>query len=275
MDEDEDGGDASEDDDYEGYSSEDEVRQTRATTQRPTRPSGKSNVFSLRPSSSQAKRMGSSLNTIRPMSAQVDEDIVNVNSSDARQRANSKSLNFPFRANTVARKARSPAVTEIQYQLAKSSLNDAEAPTDTAEQGYFPTHQGDIRRSSEDSESSIGQPARALMSDRISKEENKGQQEEAEEISRASAETDLATVAEVPTRDGDNTSAALREGTEGEEIVEDQMMENPSEKRRLRREKLAEKLQDVFGLAEREEVVDEMRCWLLRSISESSNLGRE
>jgi sterol 3beta-glucosyltransferase len=107
------------------------------------------------------------------------------------------------------------------------------------------------------------------MSDRISKEENRGQQEEAEEISRASAGNDLETVSEVPTREArtDNTSAALREGSDEDEIVEDQMMENPSEKKRLRREKLAEKLQHVFGLAEREEVIDEMRCWLLRSIS--------
>jgi sterol 3beta-glucosyltransferase len=118
---------------------------------------------------------------------------------------------------------------------------------------------------------SIGQPARELMSNRISKEEDQGQQEEAEEISKASRPSaDLATLAEMPSRESgvDNTSAALREESGENEIVEDQMMENPSEKKRLRREKLAEKLQDVFGLAEREEVVDEMRCWLLRSISE-------
>ena len=74
----------------------------------------------------------------------------------------------------------------------------------------------------------------------------------------------------MPSRESgaDNTSAALREESGENEIVEDQMMENPSEKKRLRRENLAEKLQSVFGLAEREEVVDEMRCWLLRSISE-------
>ena len=217
--------------------------------------------------------MGSSLATIRPMSAQVDDDMVNVNSSDAaRSRANSKSLNFPFRANTVARKARSPAVSEIQYQLAKATLGEAEAvPANAGDQGYFPKHMGEVRRSSEDSEMSIGQPARELMSARISKEENQGQQEEAEEIQRASKPSaDLATLSEMPSRESgaDNTSAALREESGENEIVEDQMMENPSEKKRLRRENLAEKLQSVFGLAEREEVVDEMRCWLLRSISE-------
>ena len=206
------------------------------------------------------------------MSTQTEDDMVNISTPDAqRVPANAKSLNFPFRANAVARKARSPAITEIQYQLANSSLDQAEAvPTEASEQSYFPKHKDlEIRRSSEESESSIGQPARTLMSDRISKEEAKGQQEEAEEISRASAETDLETLSEVPTREGkaDNTSAALREGSGEEEIIEDQMMENPSEKKRLRREKLAEKLQDVFGLAEREEVIDEMRCWLLRSIS--------
>ena len=217
--------------------------------------------------------MGSSLTTIRPMSTQVDEDMVNINSSDAaRSRANSKSLNFPFRANTVARRARSPAATEIQYQLAKATLGEADAvPANASEQEYFPTPIGEVRRSSEDSEMSIGQPARELMSARISKEEYQGQQEEAEEISKASRPSaDLATLAEIPSIEAraDNTSAALREESGENEIVEDQMMENPSEKKRLRREKLAEKLQDVFGLAEREEVVDEMRCWLLRSISE-------
>lgn len=203
------------------------------------------------------------------MATQHEDDMVNVQYSDAqRVRADSRSLNFPFRANTVARKARSPAATEIQYQLAKASLGESEA-ADATEQGYFPTNKNlDIRRSSEESESSIGQPARALMSDRIQKEESQGEREEAEEISRVSASGDLAPVAENPTRGAkDNTSAALREGSGEEEIVEDQMMENPSEKMRLRREKLAEKLQDVFGLAEKEEVVDEMRCWLLRSIS--------
>jgi hypothetical protein len=41
LDEDEDGGDASEDDDYEGYSSEENAPQARAATQRPTRPNGR------------------------------------------------------------------------------------------------------------------------------------------------------------------------------------------------------------------------------------------
>jgi sterol 3beta-glucosyltransferase len=202
------------------------------------------------------------------MSTQVDDDMVQIDPADGRQRANSKSLNFPFRANTVARKARSPGPTEIQYQLAKSSLNEADAvPMDAStEQGYFPKNDElDIRRSSTESQGSIDQPARAMMQDRIQKEENMGEEEEAREMSKAGLEP----VTEVNTREAgqDNTSAALREGSGEVEVVEDRMMENPSERKRLRREQLAEKLQVVFGLAEREEVIDEMRCWLLRSIS--------
>lgn len=41
MDEDEDGGDGSEEDDYEGYSSEEESPRAIATQQRPVRPAGK------------------------------------------------------------------------------------------------------------------------------------------------------------------------------------------------------------------------------------------
>ena len=41
MDEDEDGGDASEDDDYEGYSSEEGSPQTTTGQQKPARPTGK------------------------------------------------------------------------------------------------------------------------------------------------------------------------------------------------------------------------------------------
>jgi hypothetical protein len=46
LDEDEDGGDASEDDDYEGYSSEDGAPEARAPTQRPTRPNGRFHMVS-------------------------------------------------------------------------------------------------------------------------------------------------------------------------------------------------------------------------------------
>ena len=50
LDEDEDGGDASEDDDYEGYSSEENAAQARAPTQRPTRPNGRFHIASEPPS---------------------------------------------------------------------------------------------------------------------------------------------------------------------------------------------------------------------------------
>jgi sterol 3beta-glucosyltransferase len=200
------------------------------------------------------------------MATQAEEDMVEAHPSDGRAPAYPKSLKFPFRANTVARKARSPGPTELQYQLAKTSLNDTDAAT--ADSGYFPD-QEDLgeRRSSGQSELSIGQPAREMMQDRIQKEEDIGVEEEAKEMSKV--QRDLPTVAEVPSRsaEDDNTSAALREGSGEDEVVEDRMMPNPSEKKRLRKEQLAEKLQEVFGLAEREEVIDEMRCWLLRSIS--------
>jgi hypothetical protein len=54
LDEDEDGGDASEDDDYEGYSSEEGLPQTMTTHQKPKRPTGKQSntrtVIQLMPS---------------------------------------------------------------------------------------------------------------------------------------------------------------------------------------------------------------------------------
>jgi sterol 3beta-glucosyltransferase len=51
-------------------------------------------------------------------------------------------------------------------------------------------------------------------------------------------------------------------------LIEERMDINPTEKQRVRREKLAERLMEVFGLEKREEVLEEMRCWLLRSVSE-------
>lgn len=194
------------------------------------------------------------------MATQHEESI-----ASQRQPNNVKNLNFPFRANTVARRARSPGPSELQYQLAKSSLNEADQPTPSTpgDQDYFDHEELGHRRTSADSDASIGQPARQLMQDRIGKEETIGEEEEAREMSRT------AELAPALGNEQDNTSAALREGSGSEEIMEDQMMENPSEKKRIRREKLAIKLQEVFGLAEREEVLEEMRCWLLRSISES------
>lgn len=211
------------------------------------------------------------------MATHQEEDIVKVQPGDAQRPANNtKGLNFPFRANTVARRARSPGPTELQYQLAKTSLDEAEQTSRSApvDQDYFDHEELGHRRTSTESETSIGQPARAMMQDRIGKEQAIGEEEEAGEIARIAP--DLEPVLEMP---GEavaerNTSAALREGSGEEEVIEDQMMANPSEKKRLRRENLAEKLQDVFGLAEREEVIEEMRCWLLRSISECFSFTR-
>jgi sterol 3beta-glucosyltransferase len=66
-----------------------------------------------------------------------------------------------------------------------------------------------------------------------------------------------------------NTAAALQEAEHGQQVeVEDRMQQNQGEKQRLRREQLSQRLQEVFGLDEKEEVLEEMRCWLLRSVSE-------
>jgi sterol 3beta-glucosyltransferase len=154
-----------------------------------------------------------------------------------------------------------------------------EAERRSSEQGYFDQDQSEERRSSVDTVESTGGvpadgPARKLMQERISKEENLAGEEEAKEMDRVSdlpttQSTGLAPAssAEKQRPSDDNAPAALREGSGEDEVIEDQMMVNPSEKKRLRREQLAERLQEVFGLEEREDVLDEMRCWLLRSVS--------
>lgn len=120
------------------------------------------------------------------------------------------------------------------------------------------------------------------MQDRIQREQSQGQEEEAKEIVRTSPHANKSELGpELASGQGvspeENVSAALREGSGEDELVEDRMLDNPSEKKRVRREQLAERLQEVFGLAEREDVLDEMRCWLLRSVSKSMGtiVGRQ
>ncbi|WVR05782.1 hypothetical protein IAU60_002807 [Kwoniella sp. DSM 27419] len=125
---------------------------------------------------------------------------------------------------------------------------------------------------------SIGSEAREMLNKQISREEDIGEDEEQAEILRAAEKTPNKTPLELEPiisehneqgiDTGDlNADAALREADDSEEeIVEERAQPNESERRRLRREKLAERLQDVFGLEEREEVLEEMKCWLLRSV---------
>lgn len=276
----EDGGDSTD--------SDDDLRTTRSqgpAGAKLTRPKGE-RLFPL-PSivpqlTISATRMQSSLNTIRPMAPQNEEDLVQVPPADqVKPPHTSHRLSFPFRANTIARRARTPGQKELSYQFAGMTTSEVrEAERQSAEQGYFDGDGSDSRRSSGETDESDGgvpvdSPARHLMADRISKEENMAGEEEAKEMDRVGHSpmvnsTGLAPpIPELNQRPSDdNAPAALREGSSEDEVIEDQMMANPSEKKRLRREQLAERLQEVFGLEEREDVLDEMRCWLLRSVSE-------
>jgi sterol 3beta-glucosyltransferase len=111
-----------------------------------------------------------------------------------------------------------------------------------------------------------------MIDRRIAAEEDTGEKEEDQEILRTRPEAlNLAPdVGGKKAKPSDaNLDAALREGLEGEEeLVEERMELNPAERQRVRKEKLSERLMEVFGLEEREEVLEEMRCWLLRSVSE-------
>jgi sterol 3beta-glucosyltransferase len=112
----------------------------------------------------------------------------------------------------------------------------------------------DSRRSSLQSDGSMPAGTRVFLDDQFTREERKASEEEDSEMARAGLETGGSA--------GDNTDATLRQ---------DGMKDKGAgEKQRIRREKLGQKLMEVFGLHEREEVIEEMRCWLLRSISESS-----
>lgn len=211
-------------------------------------------------------RLHSSLHTIRPKRKQTSGDDQAMLGSELGPNRQ-ESLDFPFRQNTIARRARSPGMGEIEYQL-HSSRQTAGQSTSGGDNGTV-SQQLDPRRHSVESEASLSIPegAREVLDDRISKEEALGGSEELSEMRRAAAQ-DGEYLPDSPSRSDDNTAAALREGSGEDEIVEDNMGSNAQEKKRLRREKLSEKLMDVFGLQEREEVLEEMRCWLLRSVSE-------
>jgi sterol 3beta-glucosyltransferase len=126
-------------------------------------------------------------------------------------------------------------------------------------------------------ESADGSEAQRLVDSQIGEEERIGRVEEQLEIFRAASQTDPNNIDLAPAIPyaapigQDNTGAALREAGEGDqgtmEAVEERMGLNADEKKRIRKEKLAERLMSVFGLEQHEEVIEEMKCWLLRSVS--------
>lgn len=155
---------------------------------------------------------------------------------------------------------------ELQYQLAQ----DHPLPV-TPALSQLVADDGS-RRGSEESDTSLDPGAARFLNERVAVEEGAAQREVGQEIERTRREADEHSDNEQ--RDmldqHPQAAAALREAREGSEVeVEDRMPMNAGERQRLRRERLGQKLMDVFGLQEREEVVEEMKCWLLRSVSES------
>ncbi|KAK4684673.1 hypothetical protein P7C73_g5496, partial [Tremellales sp. Uapishka_1] len=207
-------------------------------------------------------RIHSSLHTIRPLqSSQVPPGTTHQNASSGPR------LSFPLRDNTIAHRARSPGVKEMEFQLAPS-LQDHQSDTP----GSFPMPKGSNGNDSGSDESgderlAAGVDVRKIMSDRIQVEEKMGEREERGEMVKAAQNAGRQSHAHIGTPSSkDNVGAALREEDDGD--ASDTMETNENEKRRLRREKLSQRLKQVFGLEDREEVVVELRCWLLRSVSE-------
>lgn len=114
-------------------------------------------------------------------------------------------MSFPFAANTVARKARSPGGDELAYQLAAKATNGA-------------------------------------FDDEFKNDH--GEAEEARDILYAEREMG------------------------GQ--VNDLSPEEAAERKAARRERLSERMMEVFGLEEKEEVKEEFACWLLKDVSEYS-----
>ena len=244
-----------------------------------------------------ASRMHSSLHTIRPMASPANEmtpaqpETESYFPQETSRKPGHHSLQFPFRQNAIARKARSPGPSELEFQFQNRNENPAnrsvlpaeeDIPSPVLEEGI------DNRRISQESDGGIGGPVREIMEQRVAVEQGLAKEEEGQEIDRceeegatpsSTAPPGLATPLnqrqnlgysqeEERAQSEENVAAALREGSDEEEIVEDRMQANPQEKKRVRREILAERLQEVFGLEHRETVLEEMRCWLLRSVSE-------
>ncbi|OCF41403.1 sterol 3-beta-glucosyltransferase [Kwoniella heveanensis CBS 569] len=233
-------------------------------------------------------RLGSSLHTIRPMATAFEDDPALAQASHPRPPSHgvhpTHPLRFPFRDNTIARKAKRPTGNELSYQLAdEAQRRESEgASSDASSDSSVPLpkgYRGDERASTATStrsslDASISGEAREMLNEQISREEEIGEEEEQEEILRAAEQSPVKPPVDLePVISGHkdsaeyNMDAALREPENPkEEIIEKRVQPNESEKKRLRREKLAERLMEVFGLDEREDVLEEMRCWLLRSV---------
>lgn len=141
----------------------------------------------------------------------------------------------------------------------KAELAEEGKPTIIAE--VLPS---DSRRSSAASDGSLPPGTRVMLNDQIAKEQQQAGEEEDTEMARAGLETGGSGISG-ERGSAENTAAVLREhGDDDDNTVH----QESGEKQRIRKEKLGQKLMEVFGLPEREEVLEEMRCWLLRSISE-------
>jgi sterol 3beta-glucosyltransferase len=155
---------------------------------------------------------------------------------------------------------------ELQYQLAQGQP----LPTTPAVSQLIAAADEESPRGSEESDTSLDPGAAQFLNDRVAVEEGAAQREVGQEIERTRREADEHSDEEQREllEQDPQAAAALREAQEGSEIeVEDRMPMNAGERQRLRRERLGQKLRDVFGLQEMEEVMEEMRCWLLRSVS--------
>jgi sterol 3beta-glucosyltransferase len=153
-------------------------------------------------------------------------------------------------------------VDELEYQLAFRRPNEAEQdelardgkPAIVAEVVPPSEERRASVASSTGSDGSMPPGARSALNDQIIKEEDQAGKEESAEIAQAAG---------LPPSAGQNLDLE-----ETPSDLNDRMsMGKSGERQRMRKEKLGEKLMQVFGLAEREEVLEEMRCWLLRSVS--------
>lgn len=224
-------------------------------------------------------RLGSSLSTIRPMSSSSPTHAKAPSTSHGSHPTHT--LHFPFRQNAIARRARRPGTAELDYQYATpetSSRRTSAAGSEASSEGEVPLPKGFVSHPNLIIPSGEGEAAAhadlKLINDRICKEQQIADVEEQAEILRSAEEQRMRLGKEFvrhKNRDSAdlNVDAALREGgSEGDDVIEEQMQTNEAEKRITRKERLAERLMEVFGLEEREQVLEEMKCWLLRSVSE-------
>lgn len=178
-------------------------------------------------------RLNSSLHTIRAMDLPpfVDNDDDNTpvatKSSSHSFHPHRQKLHFPFKDNTIARRARSPSKTELDYQLARKKRSEGGGGYHSGEGSHderSPLHSG------AESEP-VEQPAPSDTDVEPRPQETRPES--------------------LPDLQHTDTETRLSEHT-----------------KIIRKDKLAARLQQVFGLDEQEEVLEEMNCWLLRNFSE-------